>query len=112
MRYRFAVMTVIALALYAGQFSSQEARGSDHAGEYEVHEEDWARQALERGEILPLDRVIGRLRDSVPGEVSGLELEKENGIWIYEFKVISPAGQMITVRMNAKTGALAGKARE
>lgn len=36
MRYRFAVMTVIALALYAGQFSWREARGSDHAGEYEA----------------------------------------------------------------------------
>ncbi len=75
-----------------------------------MHDEDEARHALENGEVLPLERVLAGLGSAVPGEVSGLELEKENGIWIYEFKIISPDGQMLKVRVDAKTGQPIGKA--
>ena len=75
-----------------------------------AHDEERARRALENGEILPLDRVIAPLNDRVSGEISGVELEKEKGTWIYEFKIISPAGEMQTVRINAMTGNLIGKA--
>ena len=74
------------------------------ASGHEVHDEDEARHALESGEVLPLERVLAGLGSTVPGEVSGLELEKENGIWIYEFKIISPYGRMLKVRVDAKTG--------
>ena len=59
---------------------------------------------MQKGEILPLGRVIANLHDAIPGEISGVELENENGMWIYEFKVISPKGRMLEVRVNAKTG--------
>ena len=77
---------------------------------HEVHDEDEARHALESGEVLPLERVLAGLGGTVPGEVSGLELEKENGIWIYEFKIISPDGRMLKVRVDAKTGQPISKA--
>ena len=38
-----------------------------------------------------------------------IELEKEDGIWVYEFKVISPQGRMIEVHVDAKTGKLVDK---
>ena len=113
MRYRFMLLVIaISLALCTGRFAGQQVWAGDRESEHEARDEDRARQALERGEILPLDQVIARLRDAVPGEVSGVELEKENGIWVYEFKVISAAGRMNEVRIDAKTGKLTGKAGE
>jgi uncharacterized membrane protein YkoI len=70
---------------------------------HEEHDEDQARKAVEAGEVLPLDRILTVLGNTVPGEISAVELERENGIWIYEFKVISPEGRMVTVRVDAKT---------
>ncbi len=113
MRYRsMLLLTVFSLALSAGWFSWREARGSSHEIERKERDEDRARHALEKGEILPLDRVIARLHDAVPGEISRVELENEHGIWVYEFKVISPVGRMVEVRMNAKTGEMIGKPEE
>jgi hypothetical protein len=70
---------------------------------HEEHDEDRARHALEAGEVIPLDRILAALGNTAPGEISAVELERENGIWIYEFKVISPEGRMVTVRVDAKT---------
>jgi uncharacterized membrane protein YkoI len=77
-----------------------------------VHDEDQARHALASGEVLPLDRVEAWLREAAPGEVVDLELEREDGIWVYEFKIISPDGRMLKARVNAKTGQLIGKKGE
>ena len=110
MRHRTMLLTAISILLYAGLVLMQDARSAALAAGREVHDEDQARHALENGEIVPLDRVMAWLHDAVPGEVSGLELEKENGTWVYEFKIISPDGRMLHVRVNAKTGQLIGKA--
>lgn len=108
MRYWLTLLAIIPLLilLQASVPPLPAALASGH----EVHDEDEARRALENGEIVPLERVMATLHDAVPGEVSGLELEKENGIWIYEFKIISPDGQMLKVRVDAKTGQPIGKA--
>ena len=109
MRYRLILPAVISLALLAGPFCRSEAQSADHEIEQETHDADRARRALEKGEILPLERVMARLRDTVPGEISGVELEQEGGRWIYEFKIISPSGRMREVRVDAKTGSVIGK---
>ncbi len=107
MRYRTMLLTAILSLLAGGLVLPQDVRPG--ASAHEVHDEDQARQALENGEIVPLDRVMAWLGDAVPGEVSAVELERENEIWIYEFKVIAPDGRMLYVRVNAKTGQLIGK---
>ncbi len=108
MRYRMTLLAAIPILflMQAGPAPLRAALASGH----EVHDEDEARHALENGEVLPLERVLAGLGSTVPGEVSGLELEKENGIWIYEFKIISPDGRMLKVRVDAKTGQPVSKA--
>lgn len=54
--------------------------------------------------ILPLKTVLETVRQSCPGEVAGIELEHENGRWLYEIKIISPRGVMKEVRLDARTG--------
>ena len=110
MRYRTTLLTAILMLLCTGLIGLPSA--CPVALAHEEHDEEQARHALELGEVVPLDHVIATLREAVPGEVSSVELEKENETWVYEFKVISPEGRMLKVRVNAKTGQLVGKAKE
>lgn len=104
MRYRLTLAAAILFALCAGAGPCRREALGGPARDYEAHDEELARRALEKGEVLPLERIMAQLRDKVPGEISGIELEKEKGIWIYEFKIISPGGRMTKVRVNAATG--------
>jgi uncharacterized membrane protein YkoI len=107
-------LAAISLVLFAGQpswritaCSAHDAPKSAHeAAKHEEHDEDRAREAVEKGEVLPLDHAVARLKETIPGEIARIELEKENGIWVYEFKVISPEGMMVEVHIDAKTGQL------
>ncbi len=65
------------------------------------HDHDRARRALERGEVLPLDRILAVVRARVPGEVVRVELEREDGVWIYEVRVLDAAGRRIEVHVDA-----------
>ena len=69
---------------------------------------DLARQGRIQRAILPLKTVLEAVRQSFPGEVAGIELEHENGRWLYEIKVISRAGVIKEVRVDARTGAFLG----
>lgn len=66
-------------------------------------DQDRARAALERGEIRPLDEVLAALKAARPGEVLKVELKRDDGIWQYEFKVLTPDGRRREVEIDAKT---------
>ena len=63
-----------------------------------------AQGAVERGEILPLARILGLLKDEHPGTVVEIELEYEGDIRVYEVELITPSGRLIEVDMEAATG--------
>ena len=110
MRRLLALMlTVTMLALFAGCSGVAMAFGHDKDDPHEMTDEDKALNARERGEVLPLEQVMAKLEGRFSGEISGIELEKEDGIWVYEFKVISPQGLMMELHIDAKTGTLADK---
>ena len=64
-----------------------------------------ARDAVERGEILPLAEVLSRLQESHPGRVIEVELEYSHDILVYEVELVTSDGRLIEVDMNAATGA-------
>lgn len=80
------------------------------ADDYDRHrmDHDLARQALERGEVMPLESVLAAVRNSVSGEVAGVELEHEHGTWLYELKMIVPGGVLTEVIVDARTGRIVG----
>lgn len=92
---------VLVVAVLLALASSQDARGEDgrHRKDHDV-----ARQAVERGEIVPLDAVLALVRQQVPGEIVGIELKGEHGRWTYEIKVIGPSGVMTKIKVDAATG--------
>ena len=70
------------------------------------NDHDRARAALRAGEVLPLQVVLQRVQVEYPGRVLGIKLEREDGRWIYEVKLLDPSGQLNKLELDAATGAV------
>jgi uncharacterized membrane protein YkoI len=64
---------------------------------------DRARAAVQAGEVMPLPDVLARLQGSHPGQVLELELEREDGRWIYEVKLLQGDGRLLRLELDART---------
>lgn len=97
-----SVLTFL-MALFAG-FCLADSPLRAHEDEHEFAE------ALKAGDIMPLDRLLTRIRQDVGGRVLKVELEHEpddeKPIWIYEAKVLTPEGHVLKLEYDAKTLAL------
>jgi len=71
------------------------------AGDKDDH--DRARAAVQAGEVLPLQTLLERLQHTHPGQVLELELEREDGRWLYEIKLLQPDGQLVKLEVDAAT---------
>ena len=65
-----------------------------------------ARVALESGEILPLQTIIAQLEQVYPGQILEVELERDDGLWIYEIKLVRANGVLIKIELDASDGRL------
>lgn len=63
-----------------------------------------ASEALARGEILPIIRVLGIATTRVPGDVLKVKLERESYGFKYEVKVLARNGRVREIEINARTG--------
>lgn len=78
--------------------------GGAVAGERD--EAERVRAAVQVGEILPLPQLLERLQRSHPGQVLEIELEREDGRWIYEIKLLQAGGRLLKLEVDAKSGAV------
>lgn len=69
-------------------------------------EQNAIRQAVQRGELLPLPRVLAIAQAKVPGDVVKVELDYETWGIKYEVKILTPSGRVREVEINARTGAI------
>lgn len=70
-----------------------------------------AREAVQRGEILPLEEVLARVRRDFAGEMLAVELEREqhdpfDGQLVYEVKMLTDDGAVTELYYDARTGEL------
>lgn len=65
-----------------------------------------ARELLQRGEIVPLARILDVVQQRVPGDVIEVELEREDGRWEYKVKVLTPTGRVRKLYLDARNGAV------
>jgi hypothetical protein len=72
-----------------------------HAGSPGDHER--ARAAVQAGEVLPLPVLLERLGKTHPGQVLELELERDEGRWIYDIKLLEPGGRVAKLQVDAHT---------
>jgi uncharacterized membrane protein YkoI len=88
-----AILTLGVTLSYAEDDKSRHSR---------EHEE--IRAALQRGEVLPLARILAIAQEKVPGDVIEVELENEHGALIYEIKVLTETGRVREIKIDAREG--------
>lgn len=69
---------------------------------------DRARRALEAGEIMPLARILDRVERDYPGRVMEVELERDDGRWLYEIKLLQDGGRLLKLKADARDGRVLG----
>ena len=67
---------------------------------------DRLRTAVERGEALPLSMLQRSLGRAFPGEIIGVEVDEDDGRFVYEFKVLQSSGRILEIEMDAADGAV------
>jgi uncharacterized membrane protein YkoI len=92
-------LAALALIGFAAVPSFAGDSGKQHASEHEI-----AREALRRGEILPLTRILPIVQQRVPGDVIKIKLDDDEKRIEYEVKVLTPNGRVIEVELDARTG--------
>lgn len=76
---------------------------ADEGDQERDHQRDAVRGAVERGEIKSLVEVLQAVRPKLPGEIVGVEIESDDGIWVYEFRVADDKGRLFEVYVAAAT---------
>ena len=71
-------------------------------------DQERALRALESGEVLPLAAILERAEAMLTGRMIEAELERDDGLWIYELTLLSPEGHVIEAEFDAGTAELLG----
>lgn len=88
-------MTLVTALLLSAWVLPGRANGNDH---------ERARQALEAGQVLPLRTVLDRIGTDYPGQIMEVELEREDGAWVYEIKLLRAGGALLKLEVDARDG--------
>lgn len=94
-----AVVIVLALALLGTSVPAPAFSGN---------EQEKARQAVQSGEIRPLDDILKGVRRRVDGRVLDATLDDRGGEWVYWVKVLGPDGRVRLVRVDGRSGKVLG----
>lgn len=68
-----------------------------------------ARELMESGEIMPLEQVLKSVNTDRTWRLLEAELEKEGGVWIYEFEMVDEEGRVHELKVDARNAELLGK---
>ena len=93
----------MALLLVVAALVAVTPRLADASDKDEVRRDEMLR-AVETGEIRSLADILNAVRSKLPGEVAGVEVERKNGRWLYEFRVVDSKGRLFDVYVDARSG--------
>lgn len=65
---------------------------------------DRARAAVQAGQVLPLKTMLERLERDHPGQVLEVDLEQEDGRWVYEVRLLQAGGRLLKLELDAASG--------
>lgn len=91
---------LFALLLLSGAIVLLLSSGQGLADE----EHERARELMTSGEILPLEQVLTKVKGERSWRLLEAELEKEDGIWIYEFELVDEQGRVRELEVDARNG--------
>lgn len=91
------------LAFAAGTVSSAPVAADDELDTDTVRE--WVRE----GKVMPLEKMLERHRNRIPGRLLDLEVEREHGRIIYELEVVDENGEVHKIYLDAQNGKWLGE---
>ena len=75
------------------------------AREHHHRDSEIARSALQRGEVLPIPRVLTLAAQYLPGDVVDVRLDpRRSGDLLYRIRVLTHAGHIEELVLDARTG--------
>ncbi len=92
---RLGPIVAIAAAFFLVAPGAARADKADHVE---------ARELLKRGEILPLSAILASATKQVAGDVIEVELEHEDAGWEYKVEVLTAAGEVKKLTLDARDG--------
>lgn len=109
---RLALVCGLGLAVAAPMSSAvadpgwhhDDDRHGDDGYHHDRADHDAVRAAVERGEIKPLAQLLDQIKGKLPGDITGVEVERKHGLWLYEFRVIDKEGRLFDVYVDASSG--------
>ncbi|MBC2768943.1 PepSY domain-containing protein [Pusillimonas minor] len=95
-RWRAVVLSGLLCGLLAFSLVPSVGRADD--------DQDRARQALLAGKVLPLRVVLDKVESQYPGDPVDIEFEEDDGLYLYEIKLLQSAGNIIKLKVDAQSG--------
>lgn len=101
-------LSLVAAGLPASPAAADSPDGHHGDGrghhDHDRHDHDAVRAAVERGEIKPLAQLLDQIKSKLPGEITSVDVERKEGAWLYEFRVIDKQGRLFDVYVDAQNG--------
>lgn len=73
---------------------------------------DEVRKLKESGDIMPLEGLLKRVRQDYPGRVIEIELDEEDGRYVYELEIVDEDGIVWEIDLDARSGELLERERD
>jgi uncharacterized membrane protein YkoI len=86
--------------------NSGSSAGQNNQGTNQVsteNEQERIRKAAKADEAVPLERLLSHVSKLYPGVVLDLHLRRSKSIYVYSVKMLSPAGRIFRLKLNAKS---------
>ena len=80
------------------------AYGDDDDDDDDDEDHNRANQAVGQGRALPLSEILRKVKARLGGEVIGVEFKRKDGLLLYKLKLVTPAGWLREVSVDARTG--------
>lgn len=100
LKRRTAILLGLTLASAAGGLARAD---DENYGRRRDRDHERARRALEEGRARPLAEILEDVRDQLGGEIVGVEFDREDGRYVYEFKVVAADGRLREIYVDALT---------
>lgn len=95
-------LTAAIFFLSDNAYASRKRRGRKRRRRRKRYEHDDARRERDAGRIMPLREILARISPRFPGELIDVELEREDGYWIYDLTLIGRDHHKLEIRVDAR----------
>jgi hypothetical protein len=92
----------------SGKGGDNDGGGDDDDERYGSRDYQRAKDAVRNGESRPLPEILDNVSILYPGKVVDVRLNRRKNGLMYDVKVITLAGKLIRVRVDAASGAIVG----